>query len=422
MLCIAPFALLAAPVLADANDITVDAGRGPITIHVPDSYVEGTNTPLVILLHGYSGSGFWQEAYMNFLGVHEEYGFLYAYPDGTVNQWGYRFWNATNACCDFGGTGVDDSGYLAALLDAIEANLTVDPRRVFFIGHSNGGFMSYRMACDHSERIAAICSLAGAAHKNPASCQATSPVHALQIHGTQDDVIFYAGGQINGILYPGAIESAQQWAAYAGCDPVPDSSADPINLDKSVPGKETTILRYDSGCDGAGSAEVWSIQGGEHSPSLSNPFTSLVIEWLYAHPKPGIDVERYCSPNAPNSTGLPGTIDAFGSDSLAQKDLTLEGTNLPLDQFGYFLASLDQGLVQPPGTSGSLCLANDVARFVGSLDSSGSAGRISAALKLKGIPTNPPQNVVTGQQWHFQLWHRDGTTSNFTDAISIRFR
>jgi polyhydroxybutyrate depolymerase len=414
--------LCAAPVLADANDFTVDAGRGPITVHVPDSYEAGTSTPLVVLLHGYSSSGFWQENYMNFLGVHEEYGFLYAHPNGTVDQWGYRFWNATNACCDFGGTGVDDSAYLAALLDAIEAAASVDPRRVYLIGHSNGGFMSYRMACDHSERIAAICSLAGAAHKNPNVCGATSPVHVLQIHGTEDATILYGGGQINGIFYPGAIESAEQWAANAGCDPVPDGSADPINLDKSIPGKETTILRYASNCDGAGSGEVWSIQAGEHVPSLSNPFTTHVIEWLYAHPKPGIDSERYCSPNRPNSTGLPGTLDASGSDALAHDDLTLTASDLPADQFGYFLASLDQGLVQPPGSAGNLCLANDVARFVTSLGNSGTSGVISAPISLEDVPTNPPQDVVTGQQWHFQLWHRDGFTSNFTDALSIRFR
>lgn len=415
-----PLLLLSAPL--HASEFTVEAGRGPITVHVPDSYVDGTATPLVILLHGYSASGLFQEAYMNFLGVHEEYGFLYAYPDGTVDQFGNRFWNATNACCDFGSTGIDDSAYLAALIDAIEAAASVDPRRVYFIGHSNGGFMSYRMACDHSDRVAAICSLAGAAWKDPSMCGANEPVNVLQIHGTNDGTIFYGGGQINGQAYPAALESVEQWAALAGCDQVPDGSADPINLDKSIPGKETTILKFESNCAPGGEAELWSIQGGGHGPNLSVPFTRLVIEWLYAHPKPGIDVERYCSPNLPNSTGASGAIDASGSDALGRDDLTLTASDLPANQFGYFLASLDRGFSQPPGTSGNLCVANDVARFTALVGDTGPNGTFSAELSLTGFPTNPPQNVMTGQSWNFQAWHRDGQTSNFTDAITILFR
>lgn len=404
-----------------AGQTTVDAGRGPITVHIPDSYVDGTPAPLVVLLHGYSASGFWQEAYMQFLDVHEEYGFLYAYPDGTFDLWGNRFWNATDACCDFGWTGVDDSAYLSALLDAIEAAVDVDPRRIYLVGHSNGGFMSYRMACDHSDRIAAICSLAGAAWDDPSDCGATSPVNVLQIHGDQDSTILYGGGFINGRAYPSAMESCEQWAAYAGCDPTP-VPGNPLNLDKSLPGKETTVLRWESSCDERGSAELWRIVGGAHSPNLSDPFTSNVIEWFYAHPKPGVDVTRYCSPNAANSTGLPGTLDASGSDSVAQKDLTLTASDLPPNQLGYFLASLDQGLVQPPGSSGSLCVGGDVARLINQAQSSGAGGTFSAKVPLKNIPTDPPQKVLTGQSWHFQAWYRDVGTSNFTDGITILFR
>ncbi|MDA1265660.1 MAG: alpha/beta hydrolase-fold protein [Planctomycetota bacterium] len=413
--------ILLLPPFAAADTITVDAGRGPITVHVPDSYSDGTPAPLVVLLHGYSGNGPGQESYMKFLAVHEEYGFHYAYPNGTIDQFGNRFWNATDACCDFGPTGVDDSAYLAALLDAIEAAVDVDPRRVYFIGHSNGGFMSYRMACDHSDRVAAICSLAGAAWKNPGDCNATSPVNVLQIHGTQDGTIAYGGGLINGAPYPGAMESCEQWATYAGCDltPVP---GDPLNLDKSLPGKETTVLRWEANCDDRGSAELWSIVGGGHGPNLSDPFAGNVIKWLYAHPQPGVDVIRYCTPNEVNSTGGSAVLAASGSDSVAQNNFTLTASSLPANEFGYLLASLDQGFVMPPGSSGNLCVSGDVARLVDQLQSSGAGGSFSATISLKQLPTNPPQNVLTGQSWNFQAWYRDGTTSNFTDAITVLFR
>jgi polyhydroxybutyrate depolymerase len=93
---------------------------------------------------------------------------------------GARFWNATDACCDVDASGVDDSSYLAGLINEIGSHVAVDPRRVFVVGHSNGAFMSYRMACDHADTIAAIVSLAGAPPADPAACRPTEPVAILR--------------------------------------------------------------------------------------------------------------------------------------------------------------------------------------------------------------------------------------------------
>ncbi|MBL9037642.1 MAG: hypothetical protein JNG84_03905, partial [Archangium sp.] len=67
-------------------------------------------------------------------------------PDGLVDSLGYRFWNATPACCNLENQAVDDVAYLTSVLDAVEAEVRIDPARVYFTGHSNGGFMSFRMA------------------------------------------------------------------------------------------------------------------------------------------------------------------------------------------------------------------------------------------------------------------------------------
>ena len=69
----------------------------------------------------------------------------------------------------------------------------VHPGRVYLLGHSNGGYMSYRLACDASDRITALASLAGATFKSPSKCNATEPVSVLQVHGTQDDLVPYEG-------------------------------------------------------------------------------------------------------------------------------------------------------------------------------------------------------------------------------------
>mgnify|MGYP000145869609 CR=1 FL=1 len=269
-----------------AGNVIIDLGRGPVSVSIPASYQSGTPMPLVLLLHGYGASGAAQEAYMQFAPLSEQYGFLYARPDGSIDPGGNRFWNATDACCNFYGSTIDDSGYLLALIDAVKAQLTVDDRRVYLIGHSNGGFMSYRMACDHPETIAAIASLAGATFQSPIDCSPVAPVHALQIHGTNDTVIRYHGGNLFGALYPGAIGTVEQWAGFDGCDLLPDTSAPPLDLDASIAGSESTVRRYATDCAAGGSTELWTIPGGAHSPNLSAAFNNLVIEYLLAHPKP----------------------------------------------------------------------------------------------------------------------------------------
>jgi len=152
------------------------------------------------------------------------------------------------------------------------------------MGHSNGGFMSYRMACDLSERIASIASLAGATWDDPADCAPAAPVHVLQIHGTSDDTILYDGGSIQSVPYPGALQTVESWASSNGCSLVPDTSLPSRDLDASLPGSESTVARYATGCAGA-IAELWTIPGGEHVPDLSATFSRQVVDWLLGHPK-----------------------------------------------------------------------------------------------------------------------------------------
>lgn len=266
-----------------AGETVVADGR-PAALHVPLSYDPSVPTPLVILLHGYGSNSVAQEAYMQFTPLSEEFGFLYLTPDGTVDCVGNQFWNATDACCNFCGN-VNDSGYLQNLIDATAVLFNVDPLRVFLIGHSNGGFMSYRMACDHPHSIAAIASLAGATFADPASCPPTGRVHVLQIHGTADTTILFSGGLINSVAYPGAIASVEDWATRNGCSLIADTSAPPRDLDANLPGDESTVIRYTSRCAEGGSAELWTIVGGMHVPALSSTFSRQVVEFLMAHPK-----------------------------------------------------------------------------------------------------------------------------------------
>ena len=360
---------------------------------------------------------------MGFRPYQEEYGFIYTYPDGLTDSSGYQYWNGTDACCDFDNSGVDDAAYLKELVTAIQQQVDIDPRRIHFVGHSNGAFMAYRMACEHADWVASVAGLAGATFKNNAMCTPSGPVHVLQIHGTSDSTINYNGGWIYGVPYPGALESVLKWAGYDGCDSVPDNSSPNINLDASVPGKETVVSRYESSCWPAGAAELWKIQGGGHVPSLTNQFPTKVIKWLYRHPKPGVTATRYCSPAVANSSGQAGWLDASGSDALQHNNFFLTASNLPTNQFGYFLGSLQADFVpNPGGSAGNLCVGGNVLRFTSMLGNSGAGGFIWGKLKLNSLPGPPPNAVVTGDTWYFQTWFRDQATSNFTDGLSVLFR
>ena len=276
-------ALSAPPVMAQ----TIDAGRGPIPLTVPEGYDASVPTPLIVALHGYTSSGAAIDRSWGLSALADKYGYLTIAPDGERESEGRRnpYWNASSACCNFERTDVDDSGYIRRIIDRIKSEYNVDDGRVYVIGHSNGGFMSYRMAYEHSDAVAAIASLAGANHLEQRD-PPPYPVHVLQIHGTDDGTIAYRGGEINENRYPSAMASVSRWAQYNGCD-MSRTSREMRDLDTSLPGFETGVMKMNTGCKDGGSAELWTISDGAHTPVYSDTWGEQVVEWLLAHPKPG---------------------------------------------------------------------------------------------------------------------------------------
>jgi len=154
-------------------------------LHIPAAYHQGAAFPLVVLLHGYGSSAAGEEGYLKLTAESDKRGFLYATPDGTAESGGSRFWNATDACCNFHGSTVDDSSYLSSLITTVQRQYTVDARRVYLIGHSNGAFMSYRFACDprrsdHRDRLPGRRDV----ERPPPSAPPSRAVSVLEVHGT----------------------------------------------------------------------------------------------------------------------------------------------------------------------------------------------------------------------------------------------
>lgn len=256
----------------------------PATLDVPTSYVDTQEWPLVMLVHAYSVNGVIQAGYLGINAIADSAGVLFIAPDGTVNEFGDPFWEATDACCGFG-TGPDDAGYLRSILEGIIQDYNVDRSRVFLIGHSNGAFMSHRMACEASDLVTGVVTLAGMTWLDPADCTPDNDVSVLQIHGDLDDTILYAGGEVDpsAPAYPSAIETVTRWQGYDAC--TPGLVLDPTRLDliSDVDGEETKVERFS--CPGTLGVELWTMEGGGHIPTF-NDFQNATWEWLDAHPRP----------------------------------------------------------------------------------------------------------------------------------------
>ena len=265
-------------------------GDRPATYVLPDQYDEADSWPLLLLLHGYGANagqpaisgGVLQDAYLGLSKRSSELGFIMLLPHGTPAPNGNQFWNATPACCDFANTGVDDVGYLTGLLDEAASYFNIDPKRVYLLGHSNGGFMSYRLACQHGDRFAAMLSIAGSTFNTETECSpGTAKLSVAQVHGTDDGTIPYAGEPGK---YPGAIEAGRRWADRNGC--TGDSTAlDPIDIVSGENGAETQIQAWGT-CEDDTEVQVWTLDTIGHIPAFNDDFSATALEWLLSKSRP----------------------------------------------------------------------------------------------------------------------------------------
>jgi polyhydroxybutyrate depolymerase len=205
--------------------------------------------PAVVLnFHGGGAHARAQQAYARMDALADRKGFLVVYPDGTgpVRE---RFltWNAGTCCGAAAGAQVDDVSFVRALLDDLAERHAYDPTRVYATGLSNGAMMSYRLAAELSERIAAIAPVAGSmalARFSPARA-----VPVLHIHSVDDGRALYGGGlgapyPLTGtrVLHPPVEERLAQWARTNGC------GAEPVAGERrewqSPAGASHTATRY----------------------------------------------------------------------------------------------------------------------------------------------------------------------------------
>ncbi len=185
-------------------------------------------------------------------------------------------------------------------------------------------------------------------------------------------------------------------------------------------------LTFQGAFDGVLTGAV-SLGHGDSYGSVSLPENFVVYDNLeVSAPSTSIGT-NYCAGVA-NSSGMIGTMGASGSDVASINNVTLSASQLPVNQFGIFVVSRNQGFVSmPPGSNGNLCLGGVIGRYQGpgQILSSGATGEISLTINLPTIPLGGgTAAAMAGDQFNFQAWHRDnvGAGSNFTDGLQIDFQ
>ncbi|MBL9028796.1 MAG: prolyl oligopeptidase family serine peptidase [Myxococcales bacterium] len=261
-------------------------------VHLPPAYEDGTPAPLVLMLHGGGGSGRQLEEDSSKMSeVADREGFIAVYPDGTGTL---RTWNGGGCCGSAVTNEIDDVGFVAALLDQLEATICVDRRRIYASGMSNGGILSHRLACELPSRFAAVAPVAGA--EMAPTCTPSEPVALMHIHGTADGHVPPEGGFGCGpanVSFPPLADTLERRRLINGCEESPSPT---------FTAGDGTCSAYD-GC--AADVVLCLIQGGGHSwpggePNAdviecpedgpqSTTFSASEEVWRFfaEHPKPG---------------------------------------------------------------------------------------------------------------------------------------
>jgi len=185
-------------------------------VHVPARYSIHQPQAVVLVFHGHGGDAVGTESSSGFSELSEQHGFLAVYPQGLLDDSGLPFW-ASIGPIDYG---IDDALFVSDILTKLQQDFCVDPQRIYVTGFSNGGGMSGFLACKLAMRIAAFAPVSGNYYDLPGGCHPGRAVPILEIHGTADSIVPYAGipPSVNPVWHlPSIPQWLQDWASRDGC-------------------------------------------------------------------------------------------------------------------------------------------------------------------------------------------------------------
>lgn len=252
-----------------AGSIVWDGLERTHLIYIPSSYDRTKPTPLVIALHGGGGTGkdMVRLTVEGFNTLADREGFIVVYPDGIEKHWndgrggdetGYRA-HVEN---------IDDVGFISALIDHVVKELSIDRKRVYVTGMSNGAIMSHRLACELSDKITAIASVAGnIPERLYPKCAPTRPIPVMLINNLNDPLMPFEGGMIGTIRHPlGKVLSTSStinfWIKHNQCSSTPTITCEPDR--DSTDGTGVRKEAYEN-CKNGVEVILYVIEGGGHT-------------------------------------------------------------------------------------------------------------------------------------------------------------
>jgi polyhydroxybutyrate depolymerase len=260
-------------------------------LHLPPIYEGKHSLPLVIVLHGGGGNAPGAVRMTGFSEKADKEGFVVVYPNGSGRLKNRLLtWNSGNCCGYALDKNVDDVGFIGALIDELVKTRAIDSKRVYVTGMSNGGMMTYRLACELSDKIAAAAPVAGAL--NLENCQPTHPVSMVIFHGTADEHVLYDGGEplqkadTHRRVDKSVSYAVAFWVKHNGCSETPQ---------REEKGAIRTEI-YRGGKEGTEVA-LYAVKGGGHAwpggesyllgaePTREISATDLMWEFFVRHPK-----------------------------------------------------------------------------------------------------------------------------------------
>jgi polyhydroxybutyrate depolymerase len=277
------FFLLAALIMAFAflianktNGSLVSSGeKRSYLLYVPASYDPQNPTPLVISIHGYAEWPAHQAQISRWNDLADEDGFIVVYPSGTGFP---KHWRTMGL--DANPVGVErDVQFISDLIDELEKNYNIDPARIYANGLSNGGGMSYLLACKLADRIAAIGSVSGGYTYPLDQCHPSRPVPLLAFHGTADPIVPFLGGPSKSfdIPFPVVPDWIKGWAERNQCTRT-------IHVPQDG---EVSAVQY-ADCSQNANVIFVTIDGGGHAWPGGEPIPA----WIVGYTSQQIDATR----------------------------------------------------------------------------------------------------------------------------------
>ena len=246
------------------------------------------DAPLVVALHGGLGSAAQFSLNSGLDGLATSNGFIVAYPEGVGRRpdgsGGAQTWNGGNCCGPAVKQGVDDVAFLRLVVSEISRNHPIDPDRVYAVGHSNGGIMALRLACEAADVFAAVG--VQSASLGVERCAPDRPVSLMQIHGTADTNVPMEGGigsGLAGVDFDPPRQASRTFAERDGCRKRPVSMTDATNAD--------LILQRWTSCRQGSSVAFLTVQSAGHA-WMGHAAASPIAEQLVGPPYMKLDSTR----------------------------------------------------------------------------------------------------------------------------------